>query len=1130
MKIDKLLIANRGEIAVRIAGAASELDIETVSIYSEDDIASLHTRKTDVTVGLQGKGVSAYLDGGQIIGIAKQHGCNAIHPGYGFLSENADFVRQCAAAEIIFVGPGAEAMDSFGDKAKARSLARQCDVPVVEGTTGVTSLEEVKDFFASLGEDAAVMIKALAGGGGRGMRAVENESELEEAFNRCQSEALQAFGNGDVFVERLIRRARHIEVQVVADCQGHTVHFGERECSIQRRNQKIIEIAPCPDLTPVLRDKITSAATRLAKHAGYENVGTFEFLVDADQLSSTTECVRDGAYFAFIEANPRLQVEHTVTEEVMDVDIVQCQLRIAAGESLHDLEIDQDLFIAPRGYALQMRINMEVMTENGEARPTGGIISAYEMPSGRGIRVDGFGYAGYATSPSYDSLLAKLIVHSPSGDFNKLLSKAYRALSECRITGLETNISYLQALLQREELANGKIYTRFIDGQAQALFNVAAKTHAAYFFDGKNGAGAVDPLAILATGSSGSMGLSNSPEDAPAEGLEMIVAPLQGTIVEICVALDAEVAAGQQLAIMDSMKMEHVISAPMGGVIREIRVGKDQAVYEGHGLIVIEPADVAITESEIEETVDLDLIRPDLAEVLERHFFGMDEARPEAVAKRRKTRQRTARENIEDLCDADSFVEYGPLAIAAQRRRRSVDDLIRKTPADGMVTGIGSVNGDLFEQNNGNDRQTQCVVMSYDYMVLAGTQGKQNHRKKDRMFELAEKQKLPVILLTEGGGGRPGDTDATGVAGLDCLAFAFFAKLSGLVPLVGVNSGRCFAGNAALLGCCDVIIATKNSSIGMGGPAMIEGGGLGVFLPDEVGPMSVQVPNGVVDIAVEDEAEAMLMAKKYLSYFQGSLENWECADQRLLRTLIPENRLRVYDIRTVIDGIADTDSVLELRKEYGVGMNTSLVRIEGRTVGVIANNPKHLGGAIDGPAADKASRFMQLCDAFDIPILFLCDTPGFMVGPEIEKTAVVRRFGRMFVTGASLSVPFFTVVLRKGYGLGAQAMAAGSFAIPLFTVTWPTGEFGGMGLEGAVKLGYRKELEAIEDLEERNKVYLEMVAASYERGKATNMASHLEIDDAIDPVDTRRWIMSALKSAPKPIPRDGKKRNHVDTW
>ncbi|MFT5578649.1 MAG: acetyl/propionyl-CoA carboxylase alpha subunit/acetyl-CoA carboxylase carboxyltransferase component [Paraglaciecola psychrophila] len=1122
MSITKLLIANRGEIAIRIAGAASELGIATVAIYSEDDHASLHTQKADQALPLQGRGVAAYLDGAQIVALARDNGCDGVHPGYGFLSENADFVRQCDAAGLVFVGPSAQTLDLFGDKASARALAQRCGVPVIDGSDGVSSLAQVKAFFATLGSDAAVMIKALAGGGGRGMRAVERAEDLDEAYARCQSEALQAFGNGDVFVERLIRRARHIEVQIVADGSGGIIHLGERECSVQRRNQKIIELAPCPDLSPLLREKITRAAILLAAEAQYTNIGTFEFLVDAEQMAVDP----DNAYFAFIEANPRLQVEHTVTEEVWDVDIVQSQLRIAGGESLTDLGLDQSQFLVSRGFALQARINMEVMTSSGEAKPSGGIISAYEMPSGRGIRVDGFGYAGYATSPAYDSLLAKLIVHSPTSDVSTLLAKAYRALSEVRISGLETNISYLQALLQREELASSEIYTRFIDNQAQSLFEQAGAGQAAFYFPGTNSGAAVDPLAVLSQSRAPSA--AGDDEQAAPAGMALVPAPLQGTIVELTVAAGEQVSVGQQLAIMDSMKMEHVITAPISGIVRDIRVSRDDAVYEGHTLLLIEAAQVQENQQQEVAALDLDAIRPDLQEVLTRHWYGQDEARPEAVAKRRKTLSRTARENIADLVDEGSYVEYGPLAIAAQRRRRSMEDLIRKTPGDGMVTGIGSVNGALFP--DGPERQTQCVVMSYDYMVLAGTQGKLNHSKKDRMFEVAQKQKLPVILLTEGGGGRPGDTDATGVAGLDCMAFAYFAQLSGLVPLVGVNSGRCFAGNAALLGCCDVIIATKNSSIGMGGPAMIEGGGLGVYTPDEVGPMSIQVPNGVVDILVEDEAEAMRVAKKYLAYFQGPLTDWQCADQRVLRGLIPENRLRVYDVRTVVEGIADTDSVLELRGAYGVGMNTSLVRIEGRPVGVIANNPKHLGGAIDGPAADKASRFMQLCDAFDIPVLFLCDTPGFMVGPEIEKTAVVRRFGRMFVTAASMTVPFFTVILRKGYGLGAQAMAGGSFRSPVFTVTWPTGEFGGMGLEGAVKLGFRKELEAIDDLEERKKVYLEMVAASYERGKATNMASHLEIDDAIDPIDTRHWIMSALKSAPAPAPREGKKRNHVDTW
>jgi acetyl-CoA carboxylase carboxyltransferase component len=442
-----------------------------------------------------------------------------------------------------------------------------------------------------------------------------------------------------------------------------------------------------------------------------------------------------------------------------------------------------------------------------------------------------------------------------------------------------------------------------------------------------------------------------------------------------------------------------------------------------------------------------------------------------------------------------------------------------------LVAGIGRVNGDLFDA-----AATQCAVLSYDYTVLAGTQGFQNHRKKDRMFDLIERRRLPVVFFTEGGGGRPGDTDAPGVAALDCMAFHLFGRLSGLVPLIGINSGRCFAGNAALLGSCDVVIATQDSNIGMGGPAMIEGGGLGVFRPEDVGPMRVQVPNGVVDIAVADEAEGVRVAKRYLSYFQGPLAEWACADQRLLRATVPENRLRVYDVRSVIETLADTGSVLELRRQFGLGMVTALIRVEGRPLGLIANNPSHLAGAIDSPGADKAARFMQLCDAFDLPILFLCDTPGIMVGPEVEQSALVRHCCRMFVVGANVSVPFGTIILRKSYGLGAQAMAGGSHKASLFTVAWPTGEFGGMGLEGAVKLGFRKELAAIDDPAERGQAFARMVARAYEHGQALNTATHFEIDDVIDPADSRRWIATALLAGPPPPRRRRKKRPCIDTW
>ncbi|MBJ87345.1 MAG: biotin carboxylase [Acidimicrobiaceae bacterium] len=604
-----------------------------------------------------------------------------------------------------------------------------------------------------------------------------------------------------------------------------------------------------------------------------------------------------------------------------------------------------------------------------------------------------------------------------------------------------------------------------------------------------------------------------------------LFSPMQGTVLLLDVQVGDDVAQGQRVAILESMKMEHEISTSISGTVEKLLVEVGETVLEGQELISLVPKDISQTGKEAETELDLDHIRDDLAEVKERHDIGLDDRRPDAVAKRRDRQQRTARENIADLINMESYIEYGPLVVAPQRKRRSVEDLILNTPADGMIAGIGEVNADTFPEE-----KAQCVVMSYDYTVLAGTQGGQNHRKKDRLFEIAKRWKLPVIFFTEGGGGRPGDTDGMQVAGLDCLAFGLWADLSGIVPLVGINSGYCFAGNAAILGCCDVIIATENSNIGMGGPAMIEGGGLGVYQPTDIGPMDVQTQNGVVDILVKDEEEAVALAKKYLAYFQGTIAEWECEDQRKLRHLVPENRVRAYEVREIIDTLFDSDSVLEIREDFGLGIITSLARIEGIPVGVIANNPSHLGGAIDSDAADKASRFMQLCDAFGLPIISLCDTPGFMVGPEAEKTGLVRHVSRMFVTARSVTSPTCTIVLRKAYGLGAQAMASGGFKFPLFTVAWPTGEFGGMGLEGAVKLGYRKELEAIKDPEEREAAYQALVERMYEVGKGLSMADHFEIDDVIDPSDSRRWIVRGLKAARIEKSTKWGNRPMIDTW
>lgn len=599
--------------------------------------------------------------------------------------------------------------------------------------------------------------------------------------------------------------------------------------------------------------------------------------------------------------------------------------------------------------------------------------------------------------------------------------------------------------------------------------------------------------------------------------------PLVGTVVAVNVAVGDVVAVGAELLIIESMKMEHPLIAEISCRLTAVRVEVGQTVDVDQ--VLVECVAVDAQEPIVQVEIDVTTEREDLARLLARQALLHDDARQEAVQKRHAKGQRSARENIADLVDKHSFIEYGGFGVAAQRGRRSEEDLIANTPADGLITGLATINADAFGADNAH-----CAVVAYDYTVLAGTQGFINHRKKDRIFEVAKRNMTPVVLFAEGGGGRPGDTDAPGVAGLDVMSFASFAELSGLVPLVGIASGYCFAGNAALLGCCDVVIATENSNIGMAGPAMIEGGGLGVVKPTDIGPITTQTVNGVVDVRVANEAEAVAVAQKYLSYFQGVTTMFSRHSDDALREFVPEQRTRVYDVHTVINALADVDSVLELREQFGVGIVTALARIEGKPIGIVANNPAHLGGAIDTPAADKMARFIQLCDAFDIPIVSLCDTPGFMVGPQAEETAQVRHFARLFVTAASVTVPWVTVVLRKGYGLGAQAMAGGSFHAKDMVVAWPTGEFGGMGLEGAVRLGFKKELDAAKTPEERAELETRLIASAYVRGSALSMASHTEIDDVIDPAQTREVILGVLSACPVPPRRTSKKRPMVDTW
>ncbi|MEJ0048640.1 MAG: carboxyl transferase domain-containing protein [Rhodospirillales bacterium] len=1039
----KLLVANRGEVAVRVARAAREAGWAACGVFGRDEAEAPYLGGMDAAAALPGSGAAAYLDIAALLDAARLLGADALHPGWGFLSESPALAEACTAAGVLFVGPPAGVLALFGDKRRARDLAVACQVPVAPSAADPGAA-------AQLLREGPIMLKAAGGGGGRGMRVIADAGALTTAWRDAAVEAEKFFADATIFAERLVTQARHVEVQIAGD-GNDAVSLGTRDCTLQRRQQKLVESAPAAAL-PALEQ----AALRMAREVGFRGLGTWEFLVRGEE-------------FFFLEVNPRLQVEHTVTEAVTGLDLVQIQIRLAAGEFL--AAVGLAVPPTPRGYAMQFRINAEIFSPDGEVRPAAGRLTHFLPPGGPGIRVDHAAREGMQVNVAYDSLLAKLIVHGP--DRAAALRRAARALDEFRIGGVATNLPMLRRLLAHRAVQDDDIHTGFVQ-------SVAAE------------------IAVVG-------------EVVDADN-ETIAAPMPGLLVRLDVGVGDAVRAGQCVALVEAMKMQMEVVAAVAGTVLAVEAAIGETLREGQPIFVLVQADHGVHRTD-GATQDLEHIRADLAAVRARELATLDAGRPEAVARRHAAGKRTARENLGDLFDAGSFSEYGGFALAAQRRRRSVEELIRISPADGLVCGIGTV------------AQRPTAAMAYDYTVMAGTQGFLNHKKTDRLLELLHREPLPMVLFAEGGGGRPGDTDVMAVAGLDLSTFASFAALSGRAPLVGIAAGHCFAGNAALLGCCDTVIATEDCSIGMGGPAMIEGGGLGVFRPEDVGPASVQVPNGVIDLLVRDEAEAVAQAKRYLGYFGGAAANHDCADQRLLRHAVPEDRKRIYDMRALVALLADTDSVLELRRGFGAGMITALLRIEGAAFGLIANNPAHLGGAIDAAAADKAARFLQLCDAHGLPVLSLCDTPGFMVGPEVERTAQVRHVCRMFVVGAALSVPVFCVVPRKGYGLGAIAMAAGGFHQTRFTIAWPSGEFGGMGLEGAVRLGYRRELAAEADPAARLALFEKLVGRLYEEGKAINMASYLEIDAVIDPAETRAWIGRALKAAP---PRAGGR--FVDTW
>ncbi|MEM9725815.1 MAG: carboxyl transferase domain-containing protein [Pseudomonadota bacterium] len=1095
---NRLLIANRGDVAARIAAAAAVLGVESVAPYAEDDADSAKRIGASQLIPLNASGPKAYLDADRLLSIAAETGCDAVAVGYGFLSENASFADAVEQAGLAFVGPRAETIRRLGDKVAARAFAAELGVPLAPGTALDVSVEKIRAFMAE--QDGPIMLKAAGAGGGRGMRAVYDPADLEDAYAAAQREAF-AVGAPGLYAERLLQGARHVEVQIVGDGSGRVVTLGERDCTLQRRHQKLLEIAPAPNLDEAIRAELLDAAERMGAAAHYRGLGTVEFMVDAEG-----RC-------AFIEVNPRLQVEHTVTEEIYGLDLVATQLRLARGESLGEIGLDPPP--APRGRALQLRVCAEKFSADGGVAPSSGRFTQFAPPMGPGVRVDTLTRAGDAPSPLYDPLIAKLIVRQGDrgeggDDFAALLGRARAALAGFEITGADTNVGVLAALLEHPAVTRYGPTTEMIEQEAAAI---AARAEAYVGSRSSAPAGARED-------DGGAADAAASPPALPPAlppGAEALRAPLAAMVQEIAVAPGDGVSIGETVAVLEALKMEHPVRSPVSGRVRAVVARPGQALGEGAALIILDEITARGDGEALEAPPDPAEIRPDLARALARNALVFDAARPEAMEKRRRRGRWSARANLNALCDPGSFKEYGALAVPAGGRDRPMETRLAQGAGDGIVTGFADVNAAWV----GPDR-APCAVAAVDYTVMAGTQGFMHHRKMDRWLQIvaqraagrAAGEREPLVIFPEGGGGRPNDFGAMElvVAGLNVDTFHEFTALRGKTPLISVVSGWCFAGNALFPGASDIVIATEGASIGMGGPAMIEAGGLGACTAAEVGPARTLYAAGGVDLLAAEEGEAVRMARRAASFFQGPIPDWTCADQRLLRHAVPENRRRAYDMRVLATLLADADGLLELGAGHAPGLITALARVAGRPYGLIANNPMHLGGALDPDACDKGARFLRLCEAHRLPLISLCDTPGYMVGPDIEAQGQARRGVSMMVAGAALTVPIFAIVTRKAYGLGAQAMVGGSFTVPRFTIAWPTGELGAMGLEGAVRLAHGKRLAAIDDPEAREAAFNAEVDHLYAQGEALNAAAMLELDAVIDPKETRDWIIRAARA------------------
>ena len=1131
----RVLIANRGEIAIRVAKAATALGIESVGVYAPGDALALHTRFTTVAHEIGRGGTSAdavqpYLDAEGLVELATSSGCDCVHPGYGFLSEDADFAECCEDAGIRFVGPSAAALRLFGNKIRARQLAQSLDIPVVPGRE---ALPDTAEDAATQAEELGypVMVKAAAGGGGRGMRAVESRARLLAEFDRCRSEAAAAFGDGSVFLEKLIEQPRHVEVQILADAHGNLVHLRERDCSVQLRHQKVIEIAPAPGLDPELRARILADAVTLVRAGAYVNAGTVEFLVAPER----------GEYY-FIECNPRIQVEHTVTEQVMGIDLVEAQFQIAAGATLAELGLtDQRAVAEPRGFAVQARV----------VARGGGTLTSYKEPTGPGVRVDGAGYVGYAPPSQFDPLLAKVIgASNSSGSYDSAIDRTLRALDEFHISGLPTNLPQLRAILSHPVVRAGDARTSLLTDAPDLVTPSGAPTRggapiglfeqqATTLSGGRNGT----------QGAAAAAGFAATPMEAlpVAPDQRAVESPMDGTVLEVLAVVGAPIAAGDPLFVISAMKMETVVSAPVSGVVAACQeLSPGDTVAAGQIVATITPADTTTagagegTTSNSPWAATLEQVHRLQELAAERLAPGSQEP---GVVRQRSRGKLTCRERIELLLDDGSFREVGSVAgFASYNEDNSVADF---TPAN-HVGGWGTIEG----------RTT--VVCADDFTSRGGHADGAIGGKSRYLDQLSTELRVPSVRLLDGssGGGsvaamvpeqraqgessakesqgaitagRPRVTGSGGSFLPGHLGSTMYAEQLATVPVVNMLLGSVVGIGAAkaVLGHFSVMVRDSAQLFVAGPPVVTHMMGYEISKED-LGGWHIHCRNGSVDNLAESEEEAAAMAQRFLSYLPASVyelppvrppDRGDPADRRdeELTTLIPRKRTTTFNIRRAIELMADRDSFFETGPLWATDQVTGFVRFNGHPMGVIASDSQHInGGALTADGCDKLTRHLDLCDLFHVPVLNLVDNPGFGVGLEHELTGTIRKGGEWMVAFAQTRVPMFTVLMRRSFGVAGNNYATPR-AEPSVRVTWPAADVGGIPPEGGIEAAYKRQLAEAEDPEA---LRLELMARIESARGPLGPLSRFQIEEMVDPRDTRclicEWVPSAYRVMAQP--------------